>query len=374
MKINDIMIYQINEEVLPLDYFTNQTISRSKQHIDNRVRKLFSNGNQISDEELSNYLDDTVNQIIDMIVPREDQYENSSMKLVQNFNEKFKKMVGTSVGDYLAKKVELAAKNNPITEAPYHVKKISNNGYGPVLTKKKGKKYPVSKKKQLKKKSNLSPLAMALMGMSLAYGAGHYKLDVPTTDTNATKPTITYVDRIADDEGGEVTLYNKDGSEIKSSGTKPTEVKKEKTKEPFFKIGKPYTIAGEKFTPKYDPNYKKVGLASWYGPGFHGELTANHDVFDENEITAAHPTLPIPSKVWVTNLENGKKILVTVNDRGPYKYGRSIDLSKAAAEELGFKDKGTAKVKIEYDKRASEDYLKQVGLYDQFKKVIASLN
>jgi rare lipoprotein A (peptidoglycan hydrolase) len=137
---------------------------------------------------------------------------------------------------------------------------------------------------------------------------------------------------------------------------------------PFYKIGASYTIGGEQFHPQFDPHYKKTGVASWYGPGFHGRKTANGDIFDTNSMMAASPTLPLPSKVQVTNLENGKKVMVTVTDRGPYARGRLIDLSRKAAEELGYLHKGTAKVKVEYDPKATEEYLKQVGLYDQYLK------
>ena len=92
---------------------------------------------------------------------------------------------------------------------------------------------------------------------------------------------------------------------------------------------------------------KEIGKASWYGPGFHGQQTANGDKFDQNEMTAAHPSLPMGTKASVTNLENGKKVQVTINDRGPYADNRAIDLSKAAAKKLDMLGDGTAKVKIE---------------------------
>lgn len=143
---------------------------------------------------------------------------------------------------------------------------------------------------------------------------------------------------------------------------------KEHKKNVFYKIGAPYKKYGKTYHPHYDPNYKKVGTASWYGPGFHGKKTANGDIFDTNSLMAAHPTLPFPSKVWVTNIENGKKILVTVTDRGPYAKGRLIDLSNKAAKDLGFEEHGTAKVKVEYSPEETEKYLKDNGLYDQFIK------
>ena len=96
-----------------------------------------------------------------------------------------------------------------------------------------------------------------------------------------------------------------------------------------------------------DYDYRASGIASWYGPGFHGRRTANGEVFDQYRLTAAHPTLPLPSMVRVTNLENGRSVVVRVNDRGPFKNGRIIDLSQRAAELLGFRQSGTAKVLVE---------------------------
>ncbi len=114
------------------------------------------------------------------------------------------------------------------------------------------------------------------------------------------------------------------------------------------KIGRPYTISGKTYVPARDDDYNRVGTASWYGPNFHGKKTANGEVFDQNAMTAAHPTLPLPSVVRVTNLGTGKQILVRVNDRGPFVDSRMIDLSKRAASELGYKAQGTAKVRVEY--------------------------
>ncbi len=115
-----------------------------------------------------------------------------------------------------------------------------------------------------------------------------------------------------------------------------------------LKIGKPYSIDGQMYYPSVDVNYDEEGVASWYGPGFHGRSTANGERFDQNAMTAAHRTLPLPSKVRVTNLENGKTAILKVNDRGPFKNNRIIDLSKAAAQELGVIAKGTARVRVQY--------------------------
>lgn len=118
------------------------------------------------------------------------------------------------------------------------------------------------------------------------------------------------------------------------------------TADPRFKIGKPYTINGIWYRPRVDWTYEEVGVASWYGPQFHKESTANGEQFDMNAISAAHRTLPLPSIVEVTNLENGRRIKLRVNDRGPFARDRIIDLSRAAAKRLGFHDGGTAKVRV----------------------------
>lgn len=114
-----------------------------------------------------------------------------------------------------------------------------------------------------------------------------------------------------------------------------------------YKIGKPYQVGGIWYYPKADYDYNETGIASWYGPGFDGKRTANGEVFDTNGLTAAHKTLPMPSMVRVTNLENGRSIAVRVNDRGPFSAGRIIDLSRRGAQLLGFIEKGTARVRVE---------------------------
>lgn len=116
----------------------------------------------------------------------------------------------------------------------------------------------------------------------------------------------------------------------------------------YYKIGDPYEIDGKWFYPKEQPDYDEYGMASWYGPEFHGKKTANGDTFDQNALTAAHKTLPLPSMVRVTNLENNKTLIVMVNDRGPFSRGRVIDLSKRAAQILDFENKGIARVRVEY--------------------------
>ena len=127
--------------------------------------------------------------------------------------------------------------------------------------------------------------------------------------------------------------------------------------DPMYKVGNPYKINGKWYYPAIDYNYNEVGIASWYGPGFHGKKTANGEVFDQNKISAAHKTLPMPSIVKVTNLDNGKVLEnIRVNDRGPFAGNRIIDLSKKAAQELGFVNSGVAKVRVEIMENESRIY------------------
>ncbi len=113
-----------------------------------------------------------------------------------------------------------------------------------------------------------------------------------------------------------------------------------------YKVGKPYQIAGVWYYPGEDPQYSKTGIASWYGKKFHGRRTANGEIYDMNALTAAHKTLPMPVRVRVTNLSNGRSLVLRVNDRGPFVNGRIIDVSRRAAQLLGFDKAGTAKVRV----------------------------
>lgn len=115
-----------------------------------------------------------------------------------------------------------------------------------------------------------------------------------------------------------------------------------------YHVGKPYQVAGRWFEPKEEPNYDKKGAASWYGEAFNRRKTSNGEWFDMTRLTAAHPTLPLPSYVKVTNLDNGREVVVRVNDRGPFVGTRIIDLSKRTAEVLEFKNKGKAPVRVQY--------------------------
>lgn len=114
-----------------------------------------------------------------------------------------------------------------------------------------------------------------------------------------------------------------------------------------YKVGKPYQVSGAWYYPREDFDYDETGIASWYGPDFHGKQTANGESFDQNAVSAAHKTLPMPSVVRVTNLENGRSLVVRVNDRGPFVNGRILDLSRRASQLLGFENAGTARVRVQ---------------------------
>ena len=116
--------------------------------------------------------------------------------------------------------------------------------------------------------------------------------------------------------------------------------------DPIFKIGNRYEVNGKFYTPQKDLLYNQTGIASWYGPKFHGKLTANGEIYNQFALTAAHKTLPLPSAVKVTNLENNKSLVLRINDRGPFVNDRIIDLSSKAADLLGLKENGTGLVRV----------------------------
>ena len=116
---------------------------------------------------------------------------------------------------------------------------------------------------------------------------------------------------------------------------------------PRYKVGKPYEVAGVWYYPERDLTYDYTGIGSWYGDEFAGKLTANGEIFDPELVTAAHKTLPMPSVARVTNLDNGKSLVVRINDRGPFIAGRIIDLSREAARRIGYKDNGLARVRVQ---------------------------
>jgi len=133
---------------------------------------------------------------------------------------------------------------------------------------------------------------------------------------------------------------------------------------PTYKVGQPYQVSGEWYYPREDYSYDETGIASWYGQGFHGERTANGEIFNKDELTAAHPTLPMPSLARVTNLDNGRSIVVRINDRGPFDKGRLIDLSERGAQLLGFHGQGTAKVRVQVladESKAIADAMRHYG-------------
>jgi rare lipoprotein A len=119
-----------------------------------------------------------------------------------------------------------------------------------------------------------------------------------------------------------------------------------------YHVGQPYDIAGVRYYPREDPSYDRTGQASWYGELFHGRRTANGEIYDMDRLSAAHPTLPLPVYAQVTNLRNGRSIVVRVNDRGPFANDRIIDLSRRSADALGFRREGTAPVRVRYLRRA----------------------
>jgi rare lipoprotein A len=127
-----------------------------------------------------------------------------------------------------------------------------------------------------------------------------------------------------------------------------------------IKIGKPYEIYGRWYEPAYNAHYDEIGMASWYGPGFNGGKTSYGDRFDQEQMTAAHRTLPLPSIVRVTNLETGQSALVKVNDRGPFSHDRIIDLSRAAAKKLGILRKGTGRVRVQFLDAETRAYVKSI--------------
>ena len=119
------------------------------------------------------------------------------------------------------------------------------------------------------------------------------------------------------------------------------------TANPIYKIGNPYQVGGVWYYPERDLAYDETGIGSWYGDEFAGRLTANGEIFDPDMVTAAHKTLPMPSVVRVTNLDNGKSLVVRINDRGPFVAGRVIDLSREAARLIGYRDQGIARVRVQ---------------------------
>ena len=134
--------------------------------------------------------------------------------------------------------------------------------------------------------------------------------------------------------------------------------------EGHYKVGEPYQIKGIWYYPKEDFKYDETGIASWYGADFHNKATSNGETFNKNELTAAHATLPMPSLARVTNLENGRSLVVRINDRGPFSGARIIDVTQRAAQLLGFEAQGTAKVRVQVladESKAIADAMRRYG-------------
>ena len=152
-----------------------------------------------------------------------------------------------------------------------------------------------------------------------------------------------------------------DGSQVFSSSPSGSPRQASAGSAGYYKIGSPYQVAGVWYYPKEDYSYKEIGVASWYGADFHNGITANGELYDMHAMTAAHRTLPLPSMVRVTNLQNGRSVVLRVNDRGPFVNNRVIDVSMYAAQMLGFKEQGTTQVQVEVlpeeSKRLKEELL-----------------
>jgi len=132
-----------------------------------------------------------------------------------------------------------------------------------------------------------------------------------------------------------------------------------------YKVGSPYKIENQWYYPKKEEHYSEVGMASWYGPGFHGHRTANGDYYNQQSLTVAHRTLPLPSIVRVTNVANGKSVIAMVNDRGPFSKKRIIDVSERVADLIGIKQQGTGKVRVEYMPEQSKQLLQKLALAEK---------
>lgn len=114
-----------------------------------------------------------------------------------------------------------------------------------------------------------------------------------------------------------------------------------------FQVGKPYVIKGRRYVPRWEPGYDRTGVASWYGRRFHGRTTANGETYNMNALSAAHPTLPFQTRIRVSNLDNGRELVLRINDRGPFARNRIVDVSRRAAEVLGFRRRGLARVRVQ---------------------------
>ena len=135
-----------------------------------------------------------------------------------------------------------------------------------------------------------------------------------------------------------------------------------------YKVGEPYTVDGQIYVPSEDPDYDEIGIASWYGEEFDGQETANGEIFKADRLSAAHKTLPLPSYVKVTNLDNQRSMIVRVNDRGPFVRGRILDVSEAAARQLGFHQEGKALVRVQFLPEQSLRASRQAIIYEEWRR------
>lgn len=189
----------------------------------------------------------------------------------------------------------------------------------------------------------LTILSIVFMTMScLNFSATFAKYNQNTNDEN-NDVEITVEDETTKEKAAKSTSdNNKQKNQINKQETKKITTKKVSATT--------YRVKGKKYTTLSSDKAKdltQTGLASWYGPGFHGKKTANGEIYNQNALTAAHKTLPLSSKVKVTNLENNKTVTLRVNDRGPYYGNRILDLSKEAARKLGVLPKGIAKIRLQ---------------------------
>lgn len=129
---------------------------------------------------------------------------------------------------------------------------------------------------------------------------------------------------------------------------------------PNIKLGQSYSVSGKTYVPRYQPDYDEEGMASWYGPGFHGKKTANGEIYNMGDHTAAHTTLPLPSIVKVTYLKTGRSTYARVNDRGPFAHSRIIDLSKAVADDIGLTPDGVGRVRVQYMPAESYKFVEMI--------------
>lgn len=189
-------------------------------------------------------------------------------------------------------------------------------------------------------------------------------LDSEKTKRTAPKPRLSALDSIhvGDDEDNDVKIQNDENLAQEGEDGADTAMQEDGKYEGHYKVGNGYEVFGVNYYPQDYEDYDEVGIASWYGDDFHGKATANGEVYKMRDLTAAHPTLPLPSIVRVTNLDNDKVVVVRVNDRGPFAKNRIIDVSQKAAEILEFRGKGTAHVRVELLQNETKQFVQKLNL------------